>query len=180
MANRLEQMAPLLVSNLRQNRTHLLCSQRIIAYTKLQLARAGRSLGLSTALAARQQREGAGITTPAGCQLQREFATHAVALSLLLSNRPTQQLSFRQFAVLRPSTLFCATHTPICITLPRTQPVLPALRRLSYTALFPTPATAKGLCAPFFLHWNHRYSSANQTRHSTAANLLLPNRSMRT
>ena len=104
MANRLEQMAPLLVSNLRQNRTHLLCSQRIIAYTKLQLARAGRSLGLSTALAARQQREGAGITTPAGCQLQREFATHAVAPSLLLSNRPTQQLSFRQFAVLRPST----------------------------------------------------------------------------
>jgi hypothetical protein len=104
MANRLEQMAPLLVNNLRQNRTHLLCSQRIIAYTKLQLARAGRSLGLSTALAARQQREGAGITTPAGCQLQREFAIHPVALSLLLSTRPTQQLSFRQFAVLRPST----------------------------------------------------------------------------
>ena len=94
MANRLEQMAPLLVNNSRQNRTDLLCLQRIIAYTKLQLARAGMSLGLSTALAARQQREEAGITTPDGCQLRREFATHAVVLSLLLSTRPTQQFPF--------------------------------------------------------------------------------------
>lgn len=69
-----------------------------------KLARIVESLGLSISLAARQQREGAGITSAAWLSASTSVQTHAAVPSLLLSTRPTQQSSSAQVSVLRPST----------------------------------------------------------------------------
>lgn len=80
MANRLDQMAPSLVNNLRQSRMYLLCSQRIIAEAQNWL-RVIEALGLSLHANSRQQRPRIPFHDPS-CQ-RRLFSTDANPPSLL-------------------------------------------------------------------------------------------------
>lgn len=82
MANRLEQMAPSLVNNLRQSRMYLLCSQRIVAEAQNWL-RVIEALGLSLHANSRQQRPRIPFHDPS-CQ-RRLFSTDTIPPSLLLT-----------------------------------------------------------------------------------------------